>query len=89
MRLSLLLMHAPRHFASYHHAYHGYHYHSHAGIVAGFGSMLIHAVVYGVVSHLIGELFRGHSLIGSLGIGAVLLGIAFIAFAVFRRGRYA
>jgi len=39
----------------------------------GFGEMVIHAIVYSSIFHVVGALFRGHGLIGSIIIGVIAM----------------
>jgi hypothetical protein len=74
--------------ALYHHHSYGYGGHG-GGLLSGFASIVVHAIVYGVVSHLIGALFRGHSLVVDILIGGALFIGAFLIFRFFQRGSYA
>jgi hypothetical protein len=75
----------------YHHYYHYPAAHHFGGMHAmhggGLMNLIMHAFIWGLVGHVLSAVFRGHSLIGTIGL-TIGLGIgAFIIYKVFFRRR--
>lgn len=73
-------LHSAQHFLHSHHAYgstpHG----------SGIANLVAHAFVWGLISHVLTAIFRGHSVVGTIAIALVLSLVAFVAFRfLFRR----
>lgn len=62
------------------HAYSMYHAGYHHG--GGFGDMILRGIIYSVISHMIGGIFHGHGLLGTIVMGIVIL---FVVNWVWRR----
>jgi hypothetical protein len=65
---------------AYGHYYHTYAYHGGGG---SFGHSIMHAItnalLYGAVSHMLGPLFHGHGIVGTILLGvAIIVGVALV-----------
>lgn len=45
---------------------------------ADFADMIFRAVVYSAVGHMLRPLFEGHGMLGTIVIGVVILGVAYV-----------
>jgi len=75
----------------YHHYYHypaAHHFGAmHAMHGGGIMNIIMHAFIWGLVGHVLGAIFRGHSLMGTIGLAIFLGAGAFIIYRLLSRRR--